>query len=233
MHGRKILLLVDNAPGHAEIVLNNVRIHFLPKNTTSHLQPMGAGIIRNFKLKYKRLFVQWVIMQYGAQTKLDLLTSTKFVVDAWRMVSEATIRHCWRHTRIVPGSMSASVEEDSEPSCEAEIGDLDVLISRLTLDDAMSASSYIVIDDNIEESLDSEDASVESSSDSSSDEAEETSFSHAEALAAAQKLHVFMFAHGYQDYSVQKVVDVCRTMAITSKRQTSIPLFFMKHRRFR
>ncbi|GMF66422.1 unnamed protein product [Phytophthora lilii] len=129
--------------------------------------------------------------------------------------------------------MSASVEEDSEPSCEAEIGDLDVLISRLTLDDAMSASSYIVIDDNIEESLDSEDASLESSSDSSSDEAEETSFSHAEALAAAQKLQVFMFAHGYQDYSVQKVVDVCRTMAITSKRQTSITAFFMKHRRFR
>lgn len=72
--------------------------------------------------------------------------------------------------------MGASVEQDIEPSREAEIGDLDVLISRLTLDDAMSASSYIVIDDNIEESLDSEDASLELLSDSSSDEAEETSF---------------------------------------------------------
>lgn len=40
MHGRKILLLVDNAPGHAEIELNNVRIHLSPKNTTSHLQPV-------------------------------------------------------------------------------------------------------------------------------------------------------------------------------------------------
>ena len=43
---RKILLLMDNAPSH--IIpenVKNVRCEFLPATTTSHLQPIDAGII--------------------------------------------------------------------------------------------------------------------------------------------------------------------------------------------
>lgn len=47
---RKILLLVDNAPSHPVIHgLTNMKVVFLPKNTTSLIQPMDAGIIRNLK----------------------------------------------------------------------------------------------------------------------------------------------------------------------------------------
>jgi hypothetical protein len=51
---RKILLLADNAPTHLvdeTIQLSNVNVHFLPPNTTSHLQPLDAGIINSFKVK--------------------------------------------------------------------------------------------------------------------------------------------------------------------------------------
>ena len=61
MSGRKVLLLLDNATSHVNLELSNVHIHFLPPNTTSHLQPMDAGIIRNFKLKYKAQFVQCIV----------------------------------------------------------------------------------------------------------------------------------------------------------------------------
>ena len=49
---RKILLLVDNAPMHIideNVSLTNVAVHFLPPNTTAHLQPCDAGIINSFK----------------------------------------------------------------------------------------------------------------------------------------------------------------------------------------
>jgi DDE superfamily endonuclease len=52
---RKVLLLIDNAPSHSwdkSLSLENVRVEFLPPNTTAHLQPMDAGIISNFKAKY-------------------------------------------------------------------------------------------------------------------------------------------------------------------------------------
>ena len=60
--GRKVLLLLDNFLGHelgVQLVgglkgLNNVRIEWLPPNTTSHWQPLDQGIIASFKLQYRR-----------------------------------------------------------------------------------------------------------------------------------------------------------------------------------
>jgi hypothetical protein len=57
---RKVLLLIDNCSGHvgAQNLSNlaNVQVHFLPPNTTSHLQPCDAGIIRSLKSK-KKVFI--------------------------------------------------------------------------------------------------------------------------------------------------------------------------------
>ncbi|GES81535.1 tigger transposable element-derived protein 6-like [Rhizophagus clarus] len=50
---KKILLLVDNAPVHSisnPELLINITIHYLPSNTTAHLQPADAGIINSFKI---------------------------------------------------------------------------------------------------------------------------------------------------------------------------------------
>nr|CCA25275.1 PREDICTED: similar to Tigger transposable elementderived protein 6 putative [Albugo laibachii Nc14] len=48
---RKILLLLDNVSSHhAPETLTHVEIRKLPPDTTAHLQPMDAGIIRNFKI---------------------------------------------------------------------------------------------------------------------------------------------------------------------------------------
>jgi hypothetical protein len=41
--------------------LTNVRVQFLPKNTASFLQPLDAGIIQNFKVNYKALFLRWLL----------------------------------------------------------------------------------------------------------------------------------------------------------------------------
>ena len=39
-----IILLLDNCPGHPDIQLFNIKLKFLPKNTTSHLQLIDKGI---------------------------------------------------------------------------------------------------------------------------------------------------------------------------------------------
>ena len=48
---RKIILLVDNCPAHPNIgELKNIRLEFLPANTTSLIQPMEQSVIKNLKI---------------------------------------------------------------------------------------------------------------------------------------------------------------------------------------
>ena len=52
----KICLLVDNCPAHPnppKFVPKNIELVFLPPNTTSVLQPMDQGIIKNLKTRYR------------------------------------------------------------------------------------------------------------------------------------------------------------------------------------
>ena len=57
LENRNVLLFLDNTPVHPENLLgknSNIKIVFLPKNTTSRLHPLDAGIIKNFKVKYRK-----------------------------------------------------------------------------------------------------------------------------------------------------------------------------------
>ena len=61
---RKILLFVDNFKGHnRDIELSNIKLIFLPENTTSVLQPLDQGIIHSFKCFYRKELVAQLISQ--------------------------------------------------------------------------------------------------------------------------------------------------------------------------
>ena len=60
---RNVILFIDNAPCHPPDLkgkFSNINVCFLPKNTTSRLQPLDAGIIQNFKVKYRKLLLKFV-----------------------------------------------------------------------------------------------------------------------------------------------------------------------------
>ena len=49
-----------------DIKLTNIKLVYLPPNTTAHLQPMDAGIIHSFKAKYKQEFCKHIIYQFDS-----------------------------------------------------------------------------------------------------------------------------------------------------------------------
>ena len=75
---------------------------FLPKNTTSQLQPCDAGIIRNFKVKYRRQLLKHFISRIddGKKTseiirEADLLQCMRWVNQAFEQITKDTINHCF------------------------------------------------------------------------------------------------------------------------------------------
>ena len=63
---RKILILLDNFSGHVLEPFSNVHLTFLPHNTSCLIQPLDQGVIHNFKVKYKKAFLQTLI-SYSAK----------------------------------------------------------------------------------------------------------------------------------------------------------------------
>ena len=64
MQNRNVVLFLDNTASHQESIeknLSNIKLVFFPKNTTSRLPPLDAGIIRAFKLKYRKLLNRYII----------------------------------------------------------------------------------------------------------------------------------------------------------------------------
>ena len=56
--------------------MSNTNIVLIPPNTTSHIQPLDAGIIENFKVNFKYIQMQWIIaeLESGSATKVELGT---------------------------------------------------------------------------------------------------------------------------------------------------------------
>ena len=48
-----------NSAAHLRLLnLRNIQLQLLPKNTTSLIQPMDQGVIRNFKHFYRRMILE-------------------------------------------------------------------------------------------------------------------------------------------------------------------------------
>ena len=101
---RHILLLIDNAPSHIIDEYSNIKIQFLPPNTTSKIQPLNQGIIRSVKCAYRKTIqVQYCSRVENYEEVKQIIQSFDFVVavntlvDAWEGVKSELIQTCF-HT---------------------------------------------------------------------------------------------------------------------------------------
>lgn len=166
-----VLLLVDNCSAH---ILPNpskfkrLKVHFLPPNTTSRLQPADAGIIKCIKSYYKRELLRKAVRAYdnsklpgatpvtiqGFIRSITLSTAIAELVAAWQMVSASTIANCWRTTGLTsfssapssagPSSAVESTADEAAEHIEAEIDHLiNAVGTRFDMASRCSASEFI------------------------------------------------------------------------------------------
>ena len=80
---------------------NNIKVVFLPKNTTSSPQPLDAGIIQSFEVKYRKKLLCHVLARISNDcnafdvVKVDILQAITWAAAAPKEVSEMTIKNCF------------------------------------------------------------------------------------------------------------------------------------------
>ena len=98
------MLLVDNCPAHPDIQCSNVKMTFLPPNTTSHLQPCDAGIIQTVKLHYRtcKCLLRHVVAKMDEVNtaaelakQVDIVDAIWWLSRAWDCVFSDTIIKCF------------------------------------------------------------------------------------------------------------------------------------------
>jgi hypothetical protein len=89
-HGRHVALVLDNAYSHKVMCdLSNTKLFFLPRNMTSSLQPLDAGIIRNVKALYRKRQIQHYIrlLEIGrdsADLKITIKEAIYLLSESWK-----------------------------------------------------------------------------------------------------------------------------------------------------
>ena len=127
---RNILLLLDNAPVHPSIELSNVKLVFLPPNTTAGTQPLDAGIIKSFKYHYRKQLLKHMVFELDESIdqnasdwvkSINVAHAVNWIKNAWNSVTSETIVNCFRHCGIVPIIDDNIVNQNDENDLEEHL----------------------------------------------------------------------------------------------------------------
>lgn len=156
---RSIILFMDNAGYHSEDMYSNIKVVFLPPNTTSVLQPIDLGIIKNFKVHYSKLLLCHILTKittaHDVVKSVTILNAIRWVAQAWENVTADTIRKWFRKAGILNKEFQAARigDDDSEEDPftyldeNPDMEDLESLISQIqTGDDTYSVEEFINAD---------------------------------------------------------------------------------------
>ncbi|CAI5461993.1 unnamed protein product [Closterium sp. Yama58-4] len=179
---RHIVILLDNASSHVLTSrgattedlfgfrtrsLSNVRLVYLPPNTTCFTQPLDQGLIAMAKARYRQHWLRAFTGRWTAdgatsrvaRFKPNLRDIVAWLNDAWMNIALRTIQRCWWRTGCLPRAWAMDLPHVGDDAVDAgrnvdigldeEIGDVGILIDRLGLgSSAMPAAALVAIDDN-------------------------------------------------------------------------------------
>ena len=122
----KVLLLIDNARGNPqELEYENVEVKFLPKNTTSLLQPLDQRIISTFKALYIKRAFTYILKQMVNNESLTVISAWKnfIILDCMKHIAlsyiaikQTMLNSCWKKLwpNIVKNEHSISTLNDDD-----------------------------------------------------------------------------------------------------------------------
>ncbi|XP_003742240.1 tigger transposable element-derived protein 1-like [Galendromus occidentalis] len=135
----KVLLLMDNAGGHAQdLEYAGVRVEFLPPNTTSLIQPMDQGVIRAFKALYTRSVLQHLVRGMDVEEcfsmkeywrSFTIAVCLEMIQGALSGMKAETVKASWK--KLWPDLVEVDSTNAPQTVCESVIDESVQLAQRL------------------------------------------------------------------------------------------------------
>ena len=138
---QKVLLFLDNAMSHSNVQLCNVKLKYLPANTTSILEPLDQGIILAMKRKHNKTQLRYIITHMERSKEkdcsqlfkeIDVLKAIYWIKQAWNDVKCDIIAKCFKKCGFVENTaknlaklLGATVDELREIDVNEESDDGD------------------------------------------------------------------------------------------------------------
>ena len=123
---RHVVLILDNAPSHPNIPLSNVKLVFLPPNTTAGTQPLDSGVIRSLKAYYRRRMLEFLVGGLeegltgdGFVHNINVAQAVNWIKAAWADVKTSTIVNAFHSCGIRASSDEANTPVDDDVHEEA------------------------------------------------------------------------------------------------------------------
>ena len=160
---------MDNAGCHPEDLVkkySNIKVVFLPPNTTSVIQPLDLRIIKKFKVHYRLLLLLHVLAKideadcssaHSIVKSVTILHAIRRISQAWEQVKSDTICKCFRKagildhdhqvvSRIGTDDPFADIPEEDDLSTDRL--ELSNLIGRVLPTDTCTVDEFINVDNN-------------------------------------------------------------------------------------
>jgi DDE superfamily endonuclease len=241
LQGRKVIIFADNCSAHPpslQETLGHIQLEFLPKNTTSVVQPMDQGVIHSLKSKYRVKLLTHIIKEVegkektASDVKIDVLMAMNWVKFAWDSVTKDTIANCFREALFVKDAADLGdvdviqIEENILPDLLTALGETVDADEYVSADDALNA-----VDPNPEEEEDDDETEIdEGVANEEGEEAEGIQEPSMEEAAKAMDVLTRKFYHSNFVSQIQfdQFERSFLNMRISSMKQTKMTDFFQK-----
>ena len=130
-------------------MFSNIKVLFLPPNTTSRLQPLDAGVIKNFKVRYRKLLLKFILsrVNHGLTApdiakKVNVLQAIRWMKQAWDAVPVEIVQRCFHRCGF------SNMAQSNERSEEEEDQEFSGLVRRIS-QGKTTAKEYATADQEI------------------------------------------------------------------------------------
>lgn len=169
----KILLLIDNAPAHptdVDSLNDNIKVQFLPPNTTSLIQPMDQGVIATFKSYYVRRTFEKLLSAIDGTDEIsikefwrnfNIKMAVDIIGDSWAEISPSCLNGVWKKIwpTVVTSDVNVQIAVEKETDVIADLAnqvgfdvnkdDVSDLLNTPT--DDLSNEELIILDERNDE----------------------------------------------------------------------------------